>query len=74
MITRANVHEVATVIHNTGRSHQLPVGEYVAVNIDGAYERGLVYLRDFNDNDALVCASLHDRNIEFVRDTGAGDG
>lgn len=62
MTKAATVSAETTVIAHTGQGVRIQPGTYEVVDIDGATERGFVYLSG-PDDGALVCADLYDPNI-----------
>lgn len=42
--TRAIINTATTALHHTGRGVQLPAGSYPVVDIDGAADRGVLYV------------------------------
>lgn len=59
--------DTAAIAH-TGRGRVLPAGRYEAHDIDGAAERGVVYLTG-PDGD-LVCISAQDPNVTYSETGG----
>ena len=64
MTSTVTVKTETTALAGTGRGFRLPAGTYELVDIDGAAERGVAYVKG-PDDWALVCIDLHDPNIDF---------
>ena len=60
-------HETTAIAH-TGRGFRLPAGTYQVADLDGAAERGELYLFG-PDNGDLVRVNPHDTNISISEET-----
>ncbi len=63
----AHVSTETTALAHTGRGFKLQPGTYEFIDIDGAADRGVAYVKG-TDDGALVCVSLTDRNIHFTEE------
>jgi hypothetical protein len=60
-MSRAIVREPVTAIDHTGHGVRLAAGEYEVVDIDGAAERGEMYVKDRTGD--LICVNPRDPAI-----------